>query len=241
MGRLASLLFLLAPLLAGCSPWGMAIGAGATVANTASEERGLGQAVDDNRIMLAIDAKLAGTDLGMLSKVDVEVHERRVLLAGRVETPKERIEAVRLAWQVDGVAEVINEIKVAEPEDAGEYMHDIWLAQKLNATLLLDSKVRSVNYNVDCVAGTIYLMGVAQNKAELQRVIDHARDIPYVYQVVSYVRIKSDKPTSPKAQPVRSQPAQSQPGNSQPAKPAPGLAPATTTAAEPAAQPATTQ
>lgn len=233
MGRLASLLFLLAPLLAGCSPWGMAIGAGATVANTASEERGLGQAVDDNRIMLAIDAKLAGADLGMLSKVDVEVHERRVLLAGRVETQKERIEAVRLAWQVDGVAEVINEIKVAEPEDAGEYMHDIWLAQKLNATLLLDSKVRSVNYNVDCVAGTIYLMGVAQNKAELQRVIDHARDIPYVYQVVSYVRIKSDKPASPKA-PT----APSQPPKSQPAKPAPSPAPGATTAAEPAAQPA---
>jgi osmotically-inducible protein OsmY len=228
LGRLALLILLLSPLLAGCSPWGMAIGAGATVANTASEERGLGQAVDDNRIMLAIDAKLAGTDLGMLSKVDVEVHERRVLLAGRVETPALRVEAVRLAWQVDGVGEVINEIKVAEPEDAGAYMHDIWLAQKLNATLLLDSKVRSVNYNVDCVAGTIYLMGVAQNKAELQRVIDHARDIPYVHQVVSYVRIKSEKPASSKSQPAKSQPAEPAP-NQQPR--------AASTAAQPPAAP----
>ena len=220
MGRLAPLLLLLSALLAGCSPWGMAIGAGATVANTASEERGLGPAVDDNRIMVAIDAKLAGKDLGMLSKVDVEVHERRVLLAGRVETPALRVEAVRLAWQVDGVAEVINEIKVAEPEDAGEYMHDVWLAQELDAKLLVDSKVRSVNYNVDCVAGTIYLMGVAQNKAELQRVIDHARDIPYVREVVSYVRIKTDKPA--KAQPAK--------------PPASPQAPATT-AAQPAATP----
>ncbi|MFI5016367.1 MAG: BON domain-containing protein [Dongiales bacterium] len=224
MGRLASLLLLFAPLLAGCSPWGMAIGAGATVASTALEERGLGGAVDDNRIMLDIDSKLLGADPGMLTKVDVEVHEGRVLLAGRVEKPAFRVEAVRLAWQVDGVAQVINEIQVAEPEDVGDYMHDIWQAQRLHATLVLDSKVRAVNYNVDCVGGTIYLMGVAQNKAELQRVIDHARDIPYVNQVVSYVRIKDPaKPASP------------QPAKPQPSKPAPAAG--SLTAAQPAAPP----
>ena len=52
--------------------------------------------------------------------------------------------------------------------------------------------MRSINYNVDCVAGTIYLMGVAQDQAELQRVIDHARDISYVRNVVSFVRLKND-------------------------------------------------
>jgi len=230
LGRLASLLLLFAPALAGCSPWGMAIGAGATVASTALQERGLGGAIDDNRIMLAIDSKFLGTDPGMLAKVDVEVHERRVLLAGRVPKPAQRVEAVRLAWQVDGVAEVINEIQVAEPEDVGDYMHDIWLAQRLHATLLLDAKVRAVNYNVDCVAGTIYLMGVAQNKAELQRVIDHARDIPYVHQVVSYVRIMDPaKPAKP--QPAKPQPAKPAPGSSSP----PASAAGSLTAAQPAA------
>ena len=50
--------------------------------------------------------------------------------------------------------------------------------------------MRSINYNVDCVGGTIYLIGVAQDQAELERVIDHARDISYVRRVVSYVRLK---------------------------------------------------
>ena len=147
----------------------------------------------------------------------------------RVAKPAQRVEAVRLAWQVDGVAEVINEIQVAEPEDVGDYMHDIWLAQKLHATLLLDAKVRAVNYNVDCVGGTIYLMGVAQNKAELQRVIDHARDIPYVNQVVSYVRVKD--PAKP--QPAKPQPAKPAPGSARPPAPAAG----SLTAAKPAAPP----
>lgn len=181
----------------------MAIGAKATTATAASEERGLGQAIDDNRIALAIQARMLGADAGMLAKVDVEVHERRVLLAGRVEKPAMRVQAVRLAWEVDGVAEVIDDIRIAEPEDFGQYMHDVWLAQELRGKLLLDSKVRSVNYNIDCVAGTIYLMGVAQDQAELQRVIDHARDISYVRQVVSYVRLKDDPPRAGKPGPVQ--------------------------------------
>ena len=90
------------------------------------------------------------------------------------------------------MVEVINEIKVTKSESVGEYLHDVWLAQTLRNDLLFDSRVRSINYNVDCVAGTIYLMGVAQNQAELQRVIDHARDISYVRNVISFVRLKND-------------------------------------------------
>jgi osmotically-inducible protein OsmY len=180
------------PLVAGCSPWGMAIGGGATAATAASEERGFGQSVNDNGIMLGITNAMANTDAGMLLQVDVEVHEGRVLLAGRVDKPETRVAAVRLAWQQPNVVEVIDQIKVAQSEDLGEYAHDVWLAQELRNTLLVDSRVRSINYNVDCVAGTIYLMGVAQDQAELQRVIDHARDISYVRGVVSYVRLKDD-------------------------------------------------
>ena len=182
----------LAPAVAGCTTTDLAVGAGATLANAANEERGLGQAADDNRIALAIQAGLVGAGQGMFTKVDVSVEEARVLLTGRVEKPEMRVEAVRMAWQVDGIAEVIDRIEVAEPEDFGGYVDDLWIEEKLRAKILLDSHVRSINYSIDCVAGTIYLMGVAQDATELQRVIDHARDVPYVRAVVSYVRLKRD-------------------------------------------------
>jgi osmotically-inducible protein OsmY len=186
----------------------MALGGGATAATAGSEERGFGQAVNDNGIMLGITNAMLQADASMLHQVDVEVHEGRVLLAGRVDKPETRVTAVRLAWQQPNVVEVIDQIKVAESESLGEYAHDVWLAQKLRNTLLIDSRVRSINYNVDCVAGTIYLMGVAQNQAELQRVIDHARDIPYVRGVVSFVRLKNDPA---RQQPVSVQPAAATP------------------------------
>jgi osmotically-inducible protein OsmY len=192
--RLASLLgcWALLPLLAGCSPLDMTVSGGATVATAASEERGLGQAVNDNGIQLGIANAMLQSEPGLVTKVDVEVHEGRVLLAGQVDKPEDRVTAVKLAWQQPNVVEVINEIKVTESESVGEYLHDVWLAQSLRNDLLIDSRVRSINYNVDCVAGTIYLMGVAQDQAELQRVIDHARDISYVRNVVSFVRLKND-------------------------------------------------
>jgi osmotically-inducible protein OsmY len=182
----------LLPLLAGCSAWDMTLSGGATAATAASEERGLGQAVNDNGILLGIENAMLQEDAGLITKVDVQVHEGRVLLAGQVDRPEDRVTAVKLAWQQANVVEVIDEIKVAESETVGEYLHDAWLAQTLRNELLFDSQVRSINYNVDCVAGTIYLMGVAQNQAELQRVIDHARDISYVRNVISFVRLKND-------------------------------------------------
>jgi osmotically-inducible protein OsmY len=193
----------LLPLLGGCSAWDMALGGGATAATAASEERGFVKAVNDNGIMLGITAAMLKTDASMVRQVDVEVHEGRVLLAGRVDQPETRVMAVRLAWQQPNVVEVIDEIKVAESENVGEYAHDVWLAQELRNTLLIDSHVRSINYNVDCVAGTIYLMGVAQDQTELQRVIDHARDISYVRGVVSFVRLKSDPARQQTTAPVQ--------------------------------------
>jgi hypothetical protein len=35
-------------------------------------------------------------------------------------------------------------------------------------------------------------MGVARTPAELQRVIDHVRDVPYVRAVVNHVRVRTD-------------------------------------------------
>lgn len=193
-------------VLAGCSTTDIAIGAGAEVATAASEERGLGQAVDDNAIAIAVQAQLLNAGADMLTQVDVSVQEGRVLLTGRVEKPAMRIDAVRRTWEVGGVKEVIDRIEVAEPVGFGGYVDDLWLAEKLRAMLLVDDHVRSINYSIDCVAGTIYLMGIAQSQEELQRVIDHARDVPYVRGVVSYVRLKNDpsRQAAPAGQPTAS-------------------------------------
>ena len=204
---------ILVAILAGCSPIGAAETAGVFVAVQATQERGLGTALSDDVIWTKVQARWLDSDADMFSKVRLQIQEGRLLLTGVVQTASARVTAVRLAWEVEGVEEVIDEIKVAEAPDLGQAIQDQWVAQELRNKLLFDSGVRSVNYSVEAVEGTVYLMGIAQDKAELQRVIDHARDISYVRKVTSYVRIKGEPP--PPA------PAQTEPALGQPVKAAP--------------------
>ena len=100
-----------------------------------------------------------------------------------------RDEAVRLAWQAEGVKEVINEIQIAD-SDLGDFASDTWISTNLKSKLLFDSKIASINYSVETVRGVVYLIGVAQSQEELDRVTNHARSLEYVKKVVSYVKIK---------------------------------------------------
>ncbi len=57
-----------------------------------------------------------------------------------------------------------------------------------------------MNYSIETVNGVVYLIGVAQSQEELDRVINHARQISYVRRIVSHVRIKGAPPPEGKKQ-----------------------------------------
>jgi hypothetical protein len=117
------------------------------------------------------------------------VKEGRVLVTGVVQNPEHRVEAIRLAWQPEGVKQVINEVRVADSNGIVGFAKDAWISARLRSALILDKQVQSINYNIDTVQGSIYLMGFALSQSELNRVIELARTMPGARQVVSYVKI----------------------------------------------------
>ena len=167
------------------------LGGAALVGVAAVQERSVGAALDDATIQLLINQKLLETDEVLFLRVGIEVLEKRVLLTGSVNTPDNRVEAVRAAWQVDGVREVLNEIQIAE-RDALSYLNDARITAQLRFQMLTDAEVADVNYSVDTVNGTVYLMGIAVDQAELDRVSDYARAISGVENVISHVRLSDD-------------------------------------------------
>jgi osmotically-inducible protein OsmY len=90
------------------------------------------------------------------------------------------------------VAEVINEIEVVDPGGVEAYAYDVWISTQLRTKLLFDKEIMSINYSVETVGGTVYLMGFAESLDELMRVEAHARNLPYVRRVVSYVRVGNE-------------------------------------------------
>lgn len=193
--RLAALLAALAGLNpSACAPVAIAAGAGAAVGVAVAQEKGASAAADDVRIRTEINGLWFETDENLLYDIELQVQERRVLLTGSVDDPELRLKAVRLCWQVDGVEEVINEIEISDKSGFTNYTRDAQISTELRSTMLVDQDIRSINYSIETVNQTIYLMGVARSKGELDRVVDHARNIEYVRRVRNYVRVKEPEP-----------------------------------------------
>lgn len=202
--RLAGALAAGALLLAGCTATGAVIGAGATAGVAASEERGIKGAGNDALIRVAINEAWLKEDFDTFNRLNLQIYEGRVLLSGRVPDQARADKAVALAWQAEDVREVINEIEIAESGGLEDFANDSLINARLDSALLFDSEVSSIDYSTRSVAGTVYLLGVAEDREELDRVFRIARDIPNVKRVISHVIMKDDprrlaKPANPPA------------------------------------------
>ena len=175
--------------LGGCA--GALVGAGATVGVAAYQERGIAGAAKDQKIAFEIREKWFNHDHRFPAILSIEVYEGRVLLTGVVDDPNIRADAVRLTWAASGIKEVINEIQVAADAGVIDMARDSWVTAKLEGILFFDKAVMDINYSVETVNGVVYLIGIAQNQAEVDRVVAHARAIEYVRKVISHVRVKS--------------------------------------------------
>ena len=130
-GMIAVSVVVLGAVLAGCTPVGVAVGAGAAGVTATQKEKGFSQSVDDTRIRAQLNADFIANNVDLFSQISFTVEEGRVLLAGNVPTPEARVEAVKLTWGVPGVTEVINEITVTDKSSLSDDSRDLWIGTKL--------------------------------------------------------------------------------------------------------------
>lgn len=185
-------LLLLAGLsLAGCIE--AAVGAGAAVGTTAMQERGVKGATNDLAIRAEINHQWLNQDHRLFMDLNLQVYEGRALVSGAVKDAQVRADAIQLAWKAKGVREVINEVEVV-PNGTGlvDYARDTAITTELKSRLLFAKEINSVNYSVEVVNGSVYLLGVAQTPAELDRVLNIARNIGNVKRVVTHILMKDD-------------------------------------------------
>lgn len=191
--------------VSGCAPLVVGAAAGGA-AIAATEERGFGGFVTDLEIQAAINRLWLQHSLEMHTRLDMTVDSGRVLLLGRAKDAQQRLDAVRLAWQANGVKEVINEIQV-EGGDTSivDSAKDAWISTQIRGRITFDLSISSQNYTVDTVGGVVYLMGIGKSQTELDAVLQTARSVGGVQRVVSYVQLLSARnnsaPLSPPARP----------------------------------------
>ena len=186
-----NILFLLFFLFSHCTPQ-IAVGTASTAIAVSKEERTLGEFIDDTLIKTQIKNLYFDTNENIFFNVDVEVTQGRVLLTGTLDNSDLRIEATRMAWGINGVQTVINELQISSDDSILNFADDLVISTKIKAKLLINSELPYLNYTVETVNGIVYLIGIARSEGERQAVIDLSNEIYGVVDVIDYIEIKSD-------------------------------------------------
>jgi osmotically-inducible protein OsmY len=174
-------------------------GGAASTGYVVGQERDVSIQVNDSVIRAGINDKWMRFNSDMAHQLSLSVYDGRVLIVGLVANPEWKTQAVRLAWEVKGVKEVNSEIELSASQGLGDTARDELITTRLRSAILLDGQIRSINYTIDTVNGSVFLSGSARSQAELDKVTNYARNIPNVKRVVSYVRIRVGEPAAPSA------------------------------------------
>ena len=171
-------------------------GCGTTRSDIGSGMRSTGEAIatsaSDTSIALALQRDLSREFPRYFAEMASEVHEGRVLLVGTIRTPEDRVRASQIAWQVNGVGEVVNELQVAEEQSGMAFLKDSRISNQLRLRLLTAMDVSSRNYDFETVNSVVYILGVARDRGELEHVAELAATIAGVERVVSHALLADD-------------------------------------------------
>lgn len=166
-----------------------------SVAGTAmfiSDERSIGKMIDDKLIYTNITGELSKKGGGqMFLGVNVHVLEGRVLLTGNIGSKAYIDEATKTSWSVRGVREVINQLSI-EMKPLSNSANDLLIEKSIQSRLLVEKKMISTNYKIIVNNNIVYILGIAQNEDEMQRVLYIASNGKGVSKVMNYIILKND-------------------------------------------------
>lgn len=164
---------------------------GAAATTVANDNRSIGIQIDDNVIHSKVRQKVKSSLPKDHPSVSVTVMEGRILITGCIKNIAYRHKITKSAWEVIGVKEVINETKKCSMTH-NENARDIIIANQVRGRLLIEKKVSSHSYSVDCVHREVYIIGMAATNEEKQKVLSVAKSISGVKSIVSHIILKND-------------------------------------------------
>ena len=162
-------------------------------ASEAPSERSPKEATLDILIKTQIEESMFSNSFEKLfSKVRVIVYEGKVLLVGTVENKATKSKAEEISWNINNVKEVANYIVIGK-NDLVDYVKDTRISLEFRAKLLTDKEVSEVNFSSTTENRILYIVGIAQNEKEINKVLDHASNIAGVKKIINLM-IKKDAP-----------------------------------------------
>ena len=183
-------LFLIVSLSAcvGSSTSGV-FGSGVSVA---LDPRTLGTQIDDSIMQKNLLARLTLSEKKYLVKISVKVLDGRIFLGGKVNKAEEKLKITKMAWETKGARSVKNNIAIKQKFSFKNTAIDLLITSQLRAALILNKNVKAANFNIDTINQKIYVFGIAHDENEKKAIIQEAKEIVDVTEVVTSILMVSD-------------------------------------------------
>ena len=158
-----------------------------TGVSVALDPRSVGTQIDDSIMQKNLSARIILLDKKFLLSVNSKVLDGRIFLTGKVDDPEEKLKLTKMAWETDGVRSVRNDLKVKEEFNFKQSAKDILITSQLRTALILNKKIKATNYQIDTYKKKIYLYGIAITAEEKKEVINEAKQILDVEDIIASI------------------------------------------------------
>jgi osmotically-inducible protein OsmY len=185
------LIFLTLLILTSCVGTGSK-GVFGTGVSIALDPRSLGTQIDDSIMQKNLVARLILLDKNYFLSITTKVLDGRIFLTGKVDDPEEKLKITKSAWETAGVRSVKNDIKIKEKFNFKRSAKDLLITSQLRTTLIFNKNVKSANYNIDTYKKKIFIYGIAMTSDERKEVINEAKQILDVEEVVASILLVED-------------------------------------------------
>ena len=163
-----------------------------TGVSVALDPRSLGTQIDDSVMQKNVAARLALRDKSYIISVSTKVLDGRIFLTGKVDNPEEKLQLTKLAWETKGVRSVRNDIKLKEDFNFKQSAKDLLITSQLRAALMFDKEIKATNYQIDTYKKKIFIYGISLTSEERNKVINEAKEIIDVKDVVASILLVED-------------------------------------------------
>ena len=178
-------------IISGCAGVGSKglVGTGVSVA---FDPRTVGTQIDDSIMQKTLSTKIVLLDKSYILSVNSKVLDGRIFLTGKVDNPEEKLKLTKLAWEIEGVRSVRNDIKVKEKFNFQQSAKDILITSQLRTALIINKNIKATNYQIDTYKKKIYIYGIAITSDERDLVLEEAKEILDVENVIASILLVED-------------------------------------------------
>ena len=163
-----------------------------TGVSIALDPRSIGTQIDDSVMQKNVAARLILRDKNYLLTVKIKVLDGRIFLTGKVDNPEEKLKITKLAWETEGTRSVRNDIKIKEKFNFQQSAKDILITSQLRTALILNKEIKATNYQIDTYKKKIYVYGIALTPDEKELVVNEAKEILDVEDVIASILLVDD-------------------------------------------------